>query len=727
MNEYRYLEDTQELKLEPFRDFYQALAEAKLENDQDFFKLNDFIRPAEIVKLIKIMNQHPTDLSISKYPLAHYLLALINTPSAYQSNALKWAIFNTQCIELLDSKEHAASVANLCRRFRLASTKQEYHWLYNFLPSLPIELDDLVEFLKEAETENRKLFDKSKESLKKTEIGQLAEIRVIYTYTYTQSERQKRHRQSNPGIQQESPQTDIYKTSRTTLDDEQTYQTKFEQGTAKQSREDKIIETVEDHNFEFNGLEQHSVTAQIVNLKSKILHQNKNELMNKPNPRVFDLPTARHVMQVLFEEAESSPIHALLLFSVLSLTYYKDLPVFQKNSRITAKNKKVLLKPDTCFFKQSFEVSKFKDFVLKEHMLNTINSFTIPLPQVYFKNIFQLKKWDHAKIDSKVQEHLRSINKELTFQLTQQNLPRLLSDITLNELGYELESKLLSGVSLQHYIPCHYSSTQIIDILDIYSQTLYLVCPHLNSSYIEEFKSPITFGSQQTPDLPLVKSLFKQLDEQVRGNPNPFKTLKYYSIWLWHICMIMTSARPSESFPPNLDYIDLDNQLMAVADKEQRYSGTIGRYLPFNDYLRDEIQHYLKYLKHFLYLTKAYLSNEQVQAIHEIFEGERPFLLFYDPQGYIRNLELSDIQKYCTEIALQRNWTRHFARYFFAQYCNEDVVKGIFGHDEAMQGLFDRYSGFQATDYDHIRVAQDKLVEILELKSMSTFNGIMIK
>ena len=161
MNEYRYLEDTQELKLELFRDFYQALAEAKLENDQDFFKLNDFIRPTEVVKLIKIMNQHPTDLSISKYPLAHYLLALINTPSAYQSNALKWAIFNTQCIELLDSKEHAATVANLCRRFRLASKKQEYHWRYNLLPPLHIELEDLLKFLNKAETENRELLNRT--------------------------------------------------------------------------------------------------------------------------------------------------------------------------------------------------------------------------------------------------------------------------------------------------------------------------------------------------------------------------------------------------------------------------------------------------------------------------------------------------------------------------------------------------------------------------------------
>ena len=726
MNGYSYLEDTQELKLEPFRDFYQALAEAKLKNDQDFFKLNDFIQPTEVVKLIKIMTQHPTDLSISKYPLAHYLLALINTPSAYQSNALKWAIFNTQCIELLNSKEHTATVANLCRRFRLASTKKEYYWLYNFLPSLPIELEELVKFLKNTETENGELFDKSKESLEKTEMGQLAEIRVIYTYAHTQSERQKRNRQSNPPPQKPS-QTDVKKTLRISLDGEKTYQTHFERGVAKQPLEDKTVEKVEDHNFEFTGLEQHSVTAQIVNLKSKILHQNKNELMSKPNPRVFDLPTAQYIMQILLEQAENSPIHTLLLFSVLSLTHYKDLPVFQKNLRVSTKNKEVSLKPQKCFFKQSFEVSKFKDFVLRKHRLNSVNSFTIPLPQYYLENLSQLKKMDGVEIDSKIQEYLQKINKGLTFQLTTQNLPRLISDITLNELGYELESKLLAGENVNNYTPCHYFSIKITDILDVYIQTLALVCPQLDNKYIEEFKSPITFGSQQVPDIPFVQSFFYQLDHQVRNNPNPFQTLNHYSIWLWHICMLTTSARPSESFPPNLDYIDLDNQLMAVADKEQRYSGTIGRYLPFNNFLHDEIQHYLKYLKHFLHLTKAYLSQEQVQAIQEVFDGERLLLLFYDSKGYVRNLELSDIQKYCTEIALQRNWTRHFARYFFAQYCNEDLIKGIFGHDEAMQELFDRYSGFETTDYDQIRAAQDKLIEILELKSMSTFNGIMIK
>ena len=508
MNGYSYLEDTQELKLEPFREFYQTLAEAKLENYQDSIKLNEFIKPTKIIELNNIINQKLVEQSISEYPLVHYLIAVINTPSAYQANALKWAIFNTRCIELLDSKEHAATVANLCRRFRLASKKQEYHWLYNLLPPLPIELEDLLKFLNKAETENRELLNRSTPNLDEKQIGQLANLRVIYQYVFTQSERLKRNRQSSSGAK-EAPQTDVQKISRISLDDEQTYQTHFEQGTAKQPREDKTIEKVEDHNFEFNPLEQYSITAQVNNLKNKVLHQNKNQLMSKSNPRVFDLPTAQYIMRILFEQAETSPIHALLLFSVLSLTHYKELLVFRKNFRLSSKRKEITFSPENFYFRQSFDNSKFKDALLKKYMLNRGNSFTIPLPKVYFDQIFQLKKWDKADIASDVQEYLRRISDGLTFHLTARNLPRLISDITLNELGYELESKLLSGENVNSYTPSHYYSMKIVDILDIYSQTLYLVCKQLDTSYIEDFESPVNFGSQQTPDLPLVKSFFK--------------------------------------------------------------------------------------------------------------------------------------------------------------------------------------------------------------------------
>ena len=539
MNGYSYLEDTQELKLESFRNFYKALAEAKLESFQNSIKLNEFIKSTEIIELSNIINLQLAEKSISEYPLVYYLIAIINTPSAYQANALKWAIFNTQCIELLDSKEHAATVTHLCMRFRLASTKRKYHWLYNFLPALPIELEDLLEFLNKAETENKDLLERSTPNLTTTQIGQLANIRVIYTYAHTQAERQKRHRESKSSSQ-EPPQTDARKTSKITLDDEKTYQTHFERGTVKLPIEEKTQETFEDHNFEFNSLEQCSITAQINNLKSRILHKNKNELMSKSNPRVFDLPTAQYVMRILFEQVENSPIHALLLFSVLSFTHYEELLVFRKRFFLNSKSKEIRFSHENCFFRQSIDSSKFKDTFLKEYMLNIGNSFTIPLPKVYLTQILQLKKWDKADIASEVQEYLRRISKNLTFPLTAQNLPRLISDITLNELGYELESKLFAAENVNNYTPCHYFSTKIVDILDIYTQTLGLICPQLDNKYIEEFRSPITFGSQQVPDLLFARSFFCQLDHQVRNNPNLFQTLNHYSLWLWHVCMIIT-------------------------------------------------------------------------------------------------------------------------------------------------------------------------------------------
>ncbi|MEN8385957.1 hypothetical protein ABFO80_12775, partial [Acinetobacter towneri] len=233
------------------------------------------------------------------------------------------------------------------------------------LPPLPIELEDLLKFLNKAETENRELLNRSTPNLDEKQIGQLANLRVIYQYVFTQSERLKRNRQSSSGAK-EAPQTDVQKISRISLDDEQTYQTHFEKGTAKQPREDKTIEKVEDHNFEFNPLEQYSTTAQVNNLKNKVLHQNKNQLMSKSNPRVFDLPTAQYIMRILFEQAETSPIHALLLFSVLSLTHYKELLVFRKNFRLSSKRKEITFSPENFYFRQSFDNSKFKDALLKE-------------------------------------------------------------------------------------------------------------------------------------------------------------------------------------------------------------------------------------------------------------------------------------------------------------------------------------------------------------------------
>ncbi|MFX8860381.1 hypothetical protein ABTM70_19775, partial [Acinetobacter baumannii] len=84
--------------------------------------------------------------------------------------------------------------------------------------------------------------------------------------------------------------------------------------------------------------------------------------------------------------------------------------VFRKNFRLSSKRKEITFSPENFYFRQSFDNSKFKDALLKEYMMNIGNSFTIPLPKVYFDQIFKLKKWDKADIASDVQEYLRRIS-----------------------------------------------------------------------------------------------------------------------------------------------------------------------------------------------------------------------------------------------------------------------------------------------------------------------------
>ena len=86
MNGHSYLGDTKELKLEPFRNFYQALAEAELENYQNSIKLNGFIQHTEIIQLNNIITQQLADTSISEYPLIHYLIAVINTGLSFKNS-----------------------------------------------------------------------------------------------------------------------------------------------------------------------------------------------------------------------------------------------------------------------------------------------------------------------------------------------------------------------------------------------------------------------------------------------------------------------------------------------------------------------------------------------------------------------------------------------------------------------------------------------------------------
>ncbi|MEK5752501.1 hypothetical protein V3519_10825 [Acinetobacter variabilis] len=727
--------DYDKVDLAPFKAFYTALAQTNNQIIEENIRLEDFITPSERNILIDLMQKNALKRTKTELPLVHYLFSLFNISVENKLIALKWAIFNIHCFESIAHTEnitennfneiiekYTSTICDICRCFRLANSNRNK--LYETLSVIPSDPQVLVDQLDAIIGKNKNLFKRSLPSLSEEDINRLSVIKNAYNFIVTQQKRQRIHsnqtRKSSKSIDQPA-----YRHKKMSFDDEVLLLTTFRSNEDTYDIEDQEQSTLQDHGFNFDEKEKNSVAFQKIKLKAQAQHQQKNNLMSKSNPRVFDLLTAQIIMQRILENATDSPIHSLLLFSVLSLTHYKDIVSFSNKPCESNRTKKLYLNKFECYFKQSFDVSTFKSNLikLKEHKLNTTNSYAIPLPQSYFSPLIQLKKWDMGDIESEVNEYLRTIGQDLTFNLTAENLPRLISDITLNELGYELESKLLAGMSIKHYVSCNYFSSTVVDLLDSYEQTLKLVTSTFDTQYIHNLSSPISFGSQQSPDVAFTRVFFNELDRCVRQATDPFVRLNHYSIWLWHICMIITSARPSHSFPPNLDYIDFEMQMMGVADKEQRYMSTIGRCIPFNDFLKAELQHYLAFLKKFKTLTQILYPSDYTRPIDDVLNGQTPILLFQD-KDKLRSLNLSDLQDIYENLDFQKNWTRHFCRYFFAQFCDEDILKSIFGHDENMQGLFDQYSSFKPTSLSQIRKAQDILVAILNLNSMSDLNEV---
>ncbi|WP_075175606.1 hypothetical protein [Acinetobacter indicus] len=729
-----YLDSTK-VDLVPFECFYTALAQINTQRIDENLRLEDIINPSEKNILIGLIQKNELKKTKTELPLVHYLFSLFNVSTENKLIAFKWAIFNISCIESIADAEnitennlnkiiekYRSTIQDICRCFRLANGNKNK--LYETLSAIPSDPQGLVDQLESIISKNKDLLKRSLPSLSEEEINRLSVIKNAYNFIVTQRKRLRAHssrtRKTSKSIDQPA-----YRHKKVSFDDEVLLLTTFRGDEKAYDIEDQEQSTLQDHGFNFNEKEKNSLSFQRIKLKTQAQHQQKNNLMSKSNPRVYDLLTAQIIMQRILEKATDSPIHSLLLFSVLSLTHYKDILSFNHKPCESNRMKNLFLNNFECYFRQAFDVSTFKtnNIQLKEHKLNTTNSYTIPLPQTFFSTLIQLKKWDMADIESDLEECLRIISQDLTFSLTAENLPRLLSDITFNELGYELESKLLAGTSIKHYVPCNYFSSTVVDLLDSYEQSLRLIAPTFETQYIHKFSSAISFGSQQSPDLAFTQAFFKELDRCVRQVNDPFVRLNNYSIWLWHICMIITSARPSQSFPPNLHYIDFEMQVMGIADKEQRYSGTIGRYIPFNNFLKAELQHYFSFLKKFKSLTKILYPSDYTQPIDDVLNGQTTLLLFHDKHK-LRLLNLSDLQDFYEGLDLQKNWTRHFCRYFFAQFCDEDIIKSIFGHDENMQSVFDKYSSFKPTSFTQIREAQDKLVKILGLNSMSDLSEV---
>lgn len=167
-----------------------------------------------------------------------------------------------------------------------------------------------------------------------------------------------------------------------------------------------------------------------------------------------------------------------------------------------------------------------------------------------------------------------------------------------------------------------------------------------------------------------------------------------YSVWLWFCCLLATGGRPVEGAPGRVEDYDSTTKMLYVHDKKSA-SRPVGRFIPLNDFVVQELEQYLKFLNDHKILKKFPTRKTG-------------YLLYYIPQKNVEQNAKSQpvtakfIESFLSEkfpdlVQLYPNWIRHFVRNYLV--LPEAVFKTWFAHDQVDEVGFANTSSLQPYIY----------------------------
>ena len=120
------------------------------------------------------------------------------------------------------------------------------------------------------------------------------------------------------------------------------------------------------------------------------------------------------------------------------------------------------------------------------------------------------------------------------------------------------------------------------------------------------------FGSCKAPKPAIVTAIFAYLQHQIIQAEHQGKMLdmfNHYNVWLWHILLLFSAARPVSDFPGFLKNFDLKQQWLWLSDKEIHSRTNDGRLIPLCDFVVKQIRLFITYLNEFQQLYPEHQLN----------------------------------------------------------------------------------------------------------------------
>ena len=673
-------------------------------------------------------------VKISDLPITSYINSIAQF-SELQTHAKNWNILVLKAaiylIALPELKpelfkqahtEHFNTIKRLFQRFRNANKNldtekkyqntEEYQRLWNtYLQDPTLSLEQFIQYLITLDKDELPEFDRNL----------LNDIRVTFNYVLKNKAKIAR---ASIGTQLQHQ----------FLDEEQFIEESVE---IKKSAKSKAlnIETLIDEPVSrqivvnpthVTPLAAHSETIQSYVLPLVAKHiQRKEHLLTSssffPNPSSVNHLLKR--LHVDYSEHQNKSALILILAFLTGNSVNEWLYIESKRAKKLNNRQELLHKNDQFFLRSKFNIFENRNFKYSDSLLNQTIYLDIPIPNLFIED---LRKMDSVSIDD-IQQYLRKLRQELLIpKLSVVKVSSLLHHTVLEKTGNKQLADLVAGIDANQSSSISYCHQNIPRLHAQYLDILKSLCTDIVRKYesgvtTSPSDSTLYFGSRKAPKPQVITEIFAVLKFNIfsQAEDDLISIFNHYNIWLWHILLLFTAARPVAEFPGFLKNFNLKRQILMVSDKEVGGRNGFGRLIPLCPFLVEEIKKFLNFLEYFL--IQIMMSQPALsEVIQQIKMSKLPLLGIIQNNDWIP-LSPSSVKKFHPELGLDHaNWHRHTARAFLTHKVSEPEILALFGHELMQQEAAHPFSSLSLSQFS-------KIADVLEqMKTYFKITGVEV-
>ncbi|WP_441373688.1 hypothetical protein [Acinetobacter lwoffii] len=664
----------------------------------------------------------PLPPSVSKHPICAYLYSVDQHEYPIIQ---RWAVHNLHAACILKAipnpteKDHQTTIIRVFNRFRLANEayaasqqgkqlnryQQEYLWLWEQLPSHEITLADFVKSLRELENDSK---------LNRFQYLLLLDIRRFYDYVLAL--KPKKHYSAPPKHIDEPIYLDEHNAilhCPYDMPQKQHPALFYEELQDEQPNQQYSINTAQVSPLTSqSSLLQHRVSKLT---QQHIIRQQHNFSCSKHYPDFNSLSLlVQHCHQLYLNHQKKNKAYLFILLSFLSGVPIEQWLYLQSKQRYALnKRQKVIFENDQYFLRSKFTLFEDSAFEYKDQLLNQVTHFDLPL----VKELVEGLRQQPILKQEQVAHALKKCREELFIpSLSTKKISVLLHHCIYHYTQNEQLADILTGIDANRSVSISYCSYPIYRLQQSYQGTVHQLSKDLAKEIYVIDDEQQRFGSCKAPKPAIVTAIFAYLQHQIIQAEHQGKMVdmfNHYNVWLWHILLLFSAARPVSDFPGFLKNFDLKQQWLWLSDKEIHSRTNDGRLIPLCDFVVKQIRLFITYLNEF-----QQLYPEHQPYIQEILSSKKPLLSVYQ-HGQWQALSPHLVNSFTRIMQLDHaNWLRHTARAYLTEKADENFILALFGHEQNQQEMGQKFSSLSLQQYKELANCLNNMQHAYQIDGM---------